>query len=97
MVFRELNEHLGAATSGGPSDVSGFVCECADISCALVLAVPLREYELVRRDSRRFIVGPADTHVDATVEKVIERHAGYWVVEKVGIAAAAAEDEHPAT
>jgi hypothetical protein len=96
-VFRELNEQLGADTAGAPSDVRGFVCECADISCTTVLAVPLGEYGRVRRNPRRFIVAPADGHVVSSVEHVVERHAEYWVVEKLGASGDLAEELDPSS
>jgi hypothetical protein len=94
-IFRELNEYLGATSVGSPSDERGFVCECANMSCTEVLAVPLGEYEAVRSDGARFIVAPKATHVDEAVERVVERFDGYWVVEKVGIAGDVAEDLDP--
>jgi len=95
-VFRELNEQLGgAASTTAPSGVRGFVCECADISCTEVLAVPLRAYEGVRRDPQRFLVAPGDEHVDATIERVVDRQPGYWIVEKLGVAGDVAEAFDP--
>lgn len=90
-IFRQLNEHLEAASTSEGGDVKGFVCECSDISCTEVLAVPLEAYERVRRVSTRFIVGPSDEHVDPGIEQVVERTAGFWVVEKIGLAGAIAD------
>lgn len=94
-VFRELNEQLEAASSGSPDEVTGFVCECADLSCTALVAVPLREYERIRARPDWFIVGPDEKHVDITVEVVIERRPEYWVVEKLGGAGDVAEDLDP--
>ncbi len=94
-VFRELNEQLGAGATGAPSDIRGFVCECSDISCTAVLAVPLGEYEHVRSHPDRFIVAPDDSHVELTVERVVDRQPDYWVVEKHGTAGDVAEDLDP--
>ena len=91
-VFRELNEQLEAAAPGGPSDVKGFVCECADMSCTAVLAVPLGEYESIRANPQRFVVAPEEIHVDLTVERIVERRPAYWVVEKIGLAGEIAEE-----
>ena len=52
-------------------------------------------YEAVRSNAQRFIVAPADAHVDLTVEKVVEQTDGYWVVEKLGVAGEVAEDLDP--
>ena len=94
-VFRELNEQLEAAATGSSSDVSGFVCECANIACTAVLAVPLGEYEQVRRHAHRFIVAPDESHVDPEVEEIVDRGDTYWVVEKKGLAGAVVEDIDP--
>lgn len=55
--------------------------------------VPLthEEYEAVRTRPTCFLVLPDDAHVIADVEKVVERHERYWVVEKIGVAAELAE------
>jgi hypothetical protein len=42
------------------------------------------ECEAVRSDGAHFFVAPSDEHVWRDVESVIERHDGYWVVEKTG-------------
>jgi hypothetical protein len=94
-VFRELNEQLDAAATGSSSDVNGFVCECANIACTTVLAVPLGEYKDVRRHPQRFIVAPDEAHVDLEVEEIVALNAGYWVVEKRGVAGDTAEDLDP--
>lgn len=90
-VFRELNEQLGAVATGDPAIPRGFVCECADIACTEVLAVTLDEYERVRKESERFIVAPDVRHVDGSIERVVERRSGYWIVEKTGVAGDVAE------
>lgn len=91
-VFRDVNEQLEAASSGGPTEIKGFVCECADLACTAVVAVALGAYERVRQWPDRFIVAPDETHVDVTVEKIVERQPEYWVVEKVGPAGEIAEE-----
>lgn len=85
-VFRELNEHLEAAARGDDADTGGFVCECADIACTAVLAIPLVDYEAIRQHADRFVVAPDDTHVNTTVEHVVEHNDGFWVVQKHGAA-----------
>jgi hypothetical protein len=94
-IFRGLNEELEASARGSASDVSGFVCECANIACTAVLAVPLGEYERVRAHPERFIVAPDESHVDPRLEEVVARKAEYWVVEKKGAAGAVAEALDP--
>ena len=47
-IFRSLNEELGASASGSGADVNGFVCECANIACTAVLAVPVLIHNAIR-------------------------------------------------
>jgi hypothetical protein len=76
--FREINE---AAQPQRESQGSGrFVCECADRSCTVWIEMPLSEYSAVRQHPRWFIVAPA--HEVPDIETIIERHEGYFVIEK---------------
>lgn len=91
-MFREVNEHLQASVGAEePGAVGGFVCECSDVSCAAVLTIPLDVYDRVRRQGARFVVAADDAHVDASLERVIERHSEFWIVEKLGLAGDVAE------
>lgn len=83
--FRDVNERLerGLAQAGhAPSELEVFVCECGDSGCEALLRLSLEEYEAVRRDSRWFAIAPG--HSYPQVEQIIDRHARYEVVEKVG-------------
>ena len=90
-LFREVNEHLQATAGTEPGAVGGFVCECSDVSCAAVLTIPLDVYDRVRRHGAWFFVAADDAHVDGSLERVVEREPGYWVVEKTGLAGDVAE------
>ena len=79
LLFRELNEQLRKLAGGGDVDV---VCECVNGACFDRLVVPLDEYEAVRRFPTRFVV--KDGHVAHDVERAVESHDGYVVVEKSG-------------
>lgn len=68
-----------------------FVCECAQLDCIAQIELSRAEYEWVRRNPRRFFVLPTPEHVFPDAEAVVERHPHYWVVEKIGDAAAVAE------
>ncbi len=46
-------------------------------------------YRRAREHPRRFLVLPG--HVDETLEAVVERHPGYLIVEKKGVAGEVAE------
>jgi hypothetical protein len=92
-LFREVNARLVNLneTFETLTDRSVFVCECAAIACIEEVDVPLHDYARIRRNPRQFIVAPADDHVLPEVEEVVERHATFFVVEKVGVGAKVAE------
>ncbi|HEY1368615.1 MAG TPA: hypothetical protein VGF23_15950 [Gaiellaceae bacterium] len=92
-LFREANERIEEAARAAPADVSLFLCECSDATCAQAIPVPIAAYEAVRAVPTRFVVAPG--HVDGGVEHVVERHAEYVVVEKDGPAADVAVETDP--
>jgi hypothetical protein len=84
-MFREVNERVedvnkafGAIT--GQFDI---FCECGDTTCIERLSVPMSDYERVRSESTHFLLHLG--HEDPTVERVIEHHEGYVIVEKEGV------------
>jgi hypothetical protein len=87
--MRELNEGLAAIT-----DEYAIVCECADGGCTESLLIRRLDYYAVRENPRRFIV--LRDHVVGDVEQVVSGLDGYVVVEKIGLAAAVAEEAEPA-
>jgi hypothetical protein len=96
-LFREVNErvkdvndHFHAFTS-----LSDWLCECANDMCTQRIEMAGEQYEQVRAAGDRFFVAPSDEHVWADVERVIERHENYWVVEKIELAAKVAKDSDP--
>ena len=70
-------ERQDAAASG---EAQAFFCECGNTKCRKPLRLTSAEYEAVRAHSRRFPVAPG--HVYPDVERIIEDHDGYVVVEK---------------
>jgi hypothetical protein len=98
-LFREVNERveeLEADLPGPAVDDAhpiGFVCECPDKGCGETIELTRSQYEAVRADPRHFLVLPG--HAKTGVEKVIERHAGYLVVEKFGEAAEITAEQDP--
>ncbi len=95
-LFREVNEQLQAAvlvTPHAARDDVGFVCECSDPACTEILSLSLAEYETVRAQGARFAVRPG--HHTPEIERVVRKRHGYWVVEKTGAAAEAAEQLDP--
>jgi hypothetical protein len=94
-VMRTLNDELTAgqlASQASPlTEQCAFMCECSDLGCLQLVSVSVEKYSAVRRDARRFFVHPG--HEIPEIEAVVERAAGYFVVEKTGAAkAAVAED-----
>jgi hypothetical protein len=83
-LFREVNERIESLNErpAAEASIDQFVCECADETCSDAVAVTLAEYEAVRGDGSRFIVAPAEAHYVAGVERLVEKHERFWVVEK---------------
>jgi hypothetical protein len=85
-LFRSVNERIAAASDRLGSDQTEIVCECPDQACTERVELPIEQYEEVREEPTRFLVRPG--HEDESVAKVVERHRGFDVVEKVHRAAA---------
>ena len=77
-VFNEAVREVGRELQAAPR----FRCECGDGQCADPVEITAEEYQHVRRDDRWFVVLPE--HQRADVERVVERHAGYLIVQKIG-------------
>jgi hypothetical protein len=96
--FREYNERArssNAAHKWVDPPVPDWSCECGWEGCKEPIRVALEEYEAVRAVPTRFLVVPDEGHVAPEVERVVERHANYWVVEKIGHAAALSAELDP--
>ena len=86
-LFRELNAELERGLSTleqDPEERAAFVCECGLAECSQMVKLPLEDYKRVHLDDRRFVVLPGHEAVD--VERVVEKHDGWLVVEKRDIA-----------
>jgi hypothetical protein len=79
-VFRAINEQILSLEDRFGSPEAGFVCECADASCAETVQLPLDDYEAIHEDKQRFFVVPG--HERADIEEVVARYDTYLVVEK---------------
>ncbi len=91
-LFREVNEriedlqeHLG---QGRSFDI---VCECGDGQCMERFTITNDAYAALRSDDRRFAVVPG--HELPELERTVERHESYFVVEKTDPEAANAAEE----
>jgi hypothetical protein len=97
--FRSINEQIENVAdelfAGEPPapEAHDFLCECGDADCTAPLAMTLAEYERVRAHARRFLVAPE--HVDTALERVVDRSARYWIVEKTDEAGELAESDDP--
>ena len=94
-MFREVNENIARLEEGLGATMTApaFVCECTDDGCAEQFAVDLETYQRVREGPRRFFVLPG--HQYPELERVVETHRDYLVVEKTGEAGEVAEQTQP--
>jgi hypothetical protein len=93
-MFRDVNERIRAAKEGRTAwvGISQWMCECADEDCTERIRMSLDEYEELRANATHFAVAPDKSHVVPDGERIVEKHDCFWVVEKVGEAAEAAEE-----
>jgi len=88
-LFREVNERIEElAETFDLKDELIVLCECGSGQCTERIALHEDEYEKLRRIPTHFVVRPG--HEIPDVERVVERHDGFVVVEKFGDSAKAA-------
>lgn len=75
---RDANERK-AGRERGPL-LTSYACECFAGRCGRHIDVKTEELQAVHRHPSRFLVFPG--HVDRGIERVVEWHPRYWVVEK---------------
>jgi hypothetical protein len=93
-VFRTVNERIDeGAEKHHVERRLPFHCECSDASCVEKLSIARRDYERVVEQRFCFVIIPG--HENDVVEKVVQRHPDYFVVEKVGEAREQLEQDHP--
>ena len=85
---RELNQRKWRWMESGDS-AAGFRCECWRVDCNERILLSGREWETVRSRANRFAVAPG--HVATELEAVVEEHAHFWLIEKLGAAGRVAE------
>jgi len=90
-LFREVNERVASLAAGGALE-SAFVCECSNAGCVERLRLSRDEYDAVRANPRTFLVVPGH---EGAFERVVEQHAAYVVVEKMGDAGRISEQHDP--
>jgi hypothetical protein len=89
-LFRDVNEQIKGVLHMTYID---FLCECADMECTEIIRLKPAEYETVRTHPERFPIKPG--HDVPELERVVEEHDRYVVVEKVEAAAEAARKLDP--
>jgi len=75
-TLRALNEGIDGDRRDG---TIAFRCECGELGCNRLVSLHRAEYEAVRADPRRFVIAPG--HVVTALEREVERHERYAVVE----------------
>ena len=82
VIFRRVNEHVREAEERVSHDFPRFICECSNLECDRRVLVPLDVYKKVRKNPAHFFIYPS--HAMADIERVLETHDGYEIVEKLG-------------
>lgn len=91
-LFREVNQNIALLEErhGTASSQPVFLCECADAGCTEQLSVDAETFRRVRKQPRHFLLRAG--HDDPQLERVVETHPDFVIVEKTGEAGRVAED-----
>jgi hypothetical protein len=88
VLFRNLNERVRDISGGldmssvGVADAhEEFFCECGGLDCTARIAMTRDEYEAVRSQPTHFFT--LEEHADPQIERIVKRHPGFVVVEKL--------------
>ena len=93
-IFRRVNTKIEAgAIQHHVTRPLPFHCECSSASCVDTLSISPQDYERVMKERFRFVVIPG--HENALVERVVEKHDAFLVVEKTGEARKEIDRDHP--
>jgi hypothetical protein len=84
ILFRSINERIVVLRTSTAQSRSHFLCECASAACVEHIAVTRAQYRHVRSNPVTFAVFPNPAHVFEDVERIVDRHHGHWVIEKLG-------------
>jgi hypothetical protein len=81
--FRRANERLVRVAEGLSlvAERTQFICECGSASCVEPISLTLAEYEHVRSEPTWFVVKHG--HDNPGVDRMVEEHASYAIVEKL--------------
>jgi hypothetical protein len=79
--LKELEDRLDTAAIGAPAgEREEFFCECGELDCMARMEMTRAQYEAIRAHAERFAVLP--DHIDREIERVVEEHERFVVVEK---------------
>ena len=93
ILFRHVNERITDLSNDEELEEGLIVlCECGQAECLLHIQVPAQTYAEVREHGGRFIILP--DHLEPDVEVIVQREAGFLVVEKAGTARELAEEDY---
>jgi hypothetical protein len=82
ILFRSVNERLDDLSDAVPWQKStDYLCECSDTACIESIELGKDEYEHARSRPTVFFVVPG--HERPEIEKVVEKHEGFVLVEKI--------------
>jgi hypothetical protein len=93
-ILRGVNRQIeeGAELHGVTTPMP-FHCECAKTPCLEKVELAPHLYDRILSSRYQFVVVP--THVEPAVERVVEQHDHFVVVEKIGEARAEIDQDHP--
>ena len=93
--FREANEDINAIAQRADLPRIPFVCECANPRCVEIVRLSRADYDEIRADGRRFLMGPLNEAAALGWAVVVDRGPGFVVVEKIGDAGEVTEALDP--
>jgi hypothetical protein len=84
-LFRSVNDRIQEVNRMFDlfTPYASWTCECWQIPCIERIDLTLEEYAAVRAKPTTFAVYPDNEHFEPRVERVIERHERFWVVDKI--------------
>jgi hypothetical protein len=92
-LFRKVNDQIEGVNEafGTITGTMSILCECGALRCIEQIGLTIDEYRELRADPTRFAVRPG--HETRDLERIVERHESYFVVQKAeGAPAGLAED-----
>lgn len=95
VIFKQINNDVdGFLHDVGVENLllAPFYCECSNINCHERIELAPAEYERIHKNPKRFIV--LNGHEVPAVERIVELHDKYNVVEKLTEVPSPSEVEH---